>query len=544
LNGTRKTPWQFIIDCDINFDGNEIYVKESIISMPRYLNINLNLVQLISYLISEGYLREKKYCEIVNTDLKIIQEVKKSLEGILKRKLKINWDCRIGKKKCGRIRLPAILRDVLICLGVHPVRSNQKRLPSFLFLLSNEFKEEFLRCYVNGDGHDYKHKNFKMLYSNSEFLSAELSLLAHSLNYKTSINSGKRVNQILYSKYNNTDPWWPLNDFTKELYGALRKEGFVKNEISKMLNNYYKNVRSKSASKFAIKKLIDLLKHKKNKSLRAKMELIYNSDIKVERIRKIRKFKSAYKYVYDLEVPPHQNFLCGPHPIFAHNTMDSPLVLTSVLDPAEIDDQVHGMDVVWKYPLELYEAALEMKNPWEVKVNDKKIEQLGDRLGTEQQYENFGFTHNVDNFNKGIQCSAYKTIPSMELKLFGQMDIARKVRAVDLNDVAKLVIQKHFLKDIKGNLRKFSMQQFRCVKCNEKYRRPPLSGICSNCNGKLIFTISEGSVVKYLGHSLNLSEKYDFSPYLKQTIDVLKENIEKVFGKEKDKQIGLSGFIN
>ncbi len=224
-------------------------------------------------------------------------------------------------------------------------------------------------------------------------------------------------------------------------------------------------------------------------------------------------------------------------------TMDSPLVLTLILDPAEVDDQVHGMDVVWQYPLEFYEAALELKNPWEVKSLGKKIEQIGDRLDTPNQYEQFGFTHTTSNINKGVQCSAYKTLPSMEEKLIGQMEIAKKVRAVNMDDVAKLVIQKHFLKDIKGNLRKFSMQQFRCVKCNEKYRRPPLKGNCNRCNSRLIFTISEGSVVKYLKHSLTLSQKYDFSPYLKQTIDILKEQIEHVFGKEKETQTGLSGFM-
>src|SRR3989344_3251751 len=136
-----------------------------------------------------------------------------------------------------------------------------------------------------------------------------------------------------------------------------------------------------------------------------------------------------------------------------------------------------------------------------------------------------------------------KSFPSMEEKLFGQKSIAKKVRAVDLDDVAKLVIQKHFLKDIKGNLRKFSVQQFRCVKCNEKFRRPPVSANCSVCKGKLIFTISEGSVVKYLKHSLTLSENFNFSPYLKQIIDILKENIDHVFGKEKEKQTGLGCFI-
>lgn len=227
------------------------------------------------------------------------------------------------------------------------------------------------------------------------------------------------------------------------------------------------------------------------------------------------------------------------------STMDAPLVLTSFLDPTEVDDQVHGIDVVWKYPLELYEASLELKNPWEVKYGPekKKVEQLSDRLSTERQYEGYGFTHHVDNFNKGIQCSAYKILPSMEEKLFGQMEIAKKVRAVDMDDVAKLVIQKHFLRDIKGNLRKFSMQQFRCVKCNGKYRRPPLINKCTSCGGKLIFTISEGSVVKYLAPSLKLAEKYEFSPYLKQTLDLVKQQVDHVFGKEKEKQVGLGSFM-
>ena len=160
-----------------------------------------------------------------------------------------------------------------------------------------------------------------------------------------------------------------------------------------------------------------------------------------------------------------------------------------------------------------------------------------------RSYEGLGFTHPVENFNNGVQCSVYKTAPSMEEKLLGQMDIAKKVRAVDMDDVAKLVIQKHFLKDIKGNLRKFSMQQFRCVKCNEKYRRPPLTGSCRACNGRLIFTISHGSVVKYLGPSLLLAQKYEFSPYLKQTLNILKTDVDHIFGKEKDSQVGLGTFM-
>jgi DNA polymerase II large subunit len=219
-------------------------------------------------------------------------------------------------------------------------------------------------------------------------------------------------------------------------------------------------------------------------------------------------------------------------------TMDACLILTSILNPSEVDDQVHGLGVAWKYPLEFYQAALEYKNPWDI-----KIEQFKSRLGKPSQYQNIGFTHPVDDFNQGVQCSAYKTLPTMEEKLQGQMDIAQKVRAVDKEDVAKLVIEKHFLKDIRGNLRKFSMQKFRCVKCNEKYRRPPLSNKCLKCGYRLLFTITEGSVIKYLGHSLKLAHDYDFSPYLKQSLEIVQENIHLIFGKEKDKQVGLGEWV-
>jgi DNA polymerase II large subunit len=219
-------------------------------------------------------------------------------------------------------------------------------------------------------------------------------------------------------------------------------------------------------------------------------------------------------------------------------TMDSPLVLTSHLNPKEVDDMAHGVDVVWKYHLEFYEACQQYKSPSEV-----DIEQIRKRLGTEKQYEKMGYTHEVSSMNQGVRCSAYKTLPSMEDKLKGQMEIARKIRAVEQSDVAAAVIEKHFLKDIKGNLRKFSMQKFRCVKCNEKFRRPPLIGKCTKCGGKIIFTISEGSVIKYLEPSISLANRYNVSPYLKQSLELLKRRAEGVFGKDKEKQSGLGSWF-
>jgi len=123
------------------------------------------------------------------------------------------------------------------------------------------------------------------------------------------------------------------------------------------------------------------------------------------------------------------------------------------------------------------------------------------------------------------------------------MDIAFRIKAIDSARVASLVIERHFLRDIKGNLRKFSQQKFRCISCNEKYRRLPLLGKCLICNGDIVLTIHEGSVVKYVEQSLGLARKYAVQPYLMQSLELLKMRIDSVFGKEKEKQEALSSFF-
>jgi DNA polymerase II large subunit len=243
---------------------------------------------------------------------------------------------------------------------------------------------------------------------------------------------------------------------------------------------------------------------------------------------------------YVLLMDAFLNFSTHFLPSSRGGTMDAPLVLTSLLDPAEVDDMAFNVDVCWKYPLEFYKAAQEYKMPWDIKIH-----LLGDDLHTPQQFEGFGFTHDTNNINEGVLCSAYKILPSMQEKVQGQMALAEKIRAVDQNDVARIVIQTHFMRDTRGNLRKYSMQEFRCVKCNTKYRRPPLVGVCTqpNCHGKILFTISQGSIVKYLEPSINLAEKYDLPNYLQQSLELTKMHIEGIFGRDKEKQTGLGEWF-
>ena len=77
--------------------------------------------------------------------------------------------------------------------------------------------------------------------------------------------------------------------------------------------------------------------------------------------------------------------------------MDSPLVLTTRLDPNEIDKEAHNVDCLRTYPLEFYRAAMDMKDPTDI---EKIMDLVGGRIGTPAQYEGLGFTHDTADISE------------------------------------------------------------------------------------------------------------------------------------------------
>jgi len=225
-------------------------------------------------------------------------------------------------------------------------------------------------------------------------------------------------------------------------------------------------------------------------------------------------------------------------PAHRGGTQDAPLVLNARIRAGEVDDQILDFEV-GKYPLSLYEAALSGKHSSEV-----EIENVRKRLKENKNpFSNILFTHNCSDFNYSVVNSSYKSLPSMQEKVENQMELVEKIRAADTSDVARLIIDRHFMRDIRGNLRKFSQQVFRCSKCNEKYRRPPLVGKCLKCGGNIIFTISEGSIVKYLEPAVQLAGRYNVPAYIKQSLELTKSYIESIFGKEKERQESMEKWF-
>jgi len=220
--------------------------------------------------------------------------------------------------------------------------------------------------------------------------------------------------------------------------------------------------------------------------------------------------------------------------------MDAPLVMTTRLDPSEVDGEAHNLDLPSKYPLEFYRATLSGASPKEV---EGMIDLVSKRLGTEAQYQGFLFTHDTDDIAAGPRNSAYKTLETMIDKMDAQLALARSIRAVDERDVATRVINSHFLPDLIGNLRAFSRQKVRCVKCGAKFRRPPLSDVCPKCGGRVILTVHEGSVRKYLEVSMKVAEEFGVDDYTKQRLEIIKMDIDSLFQNEKSKQMGLADFM-
>jgi len=219
--------------------------------------------------------------------------------------------------------------------------------------------------------------------------------------------------------------------------------------------------------------------------------------------------------------------------------MDAPLVLTTRIDPKEIDKEAHNIDIMEQYPLKFYESASRFANPKDV---EDMMDTVSKHLGTEAQYES-RFTHQTSNIAAGPLNSAYKTLGSMVEKMDAQLALARKIRAVDADDVAERVINSHFLPDMIGNLRAFSRQKVRCVKCGAKFRRPLLSDTCPKCHGRVILTVTEGSVKKYLDTSTRVATEYEVSEYTRQRIELIGLEIKSLFESDKSKQMGLLDFM-
>ena len=168
----------------------------------------------------------------------------------------------------------------------------------------------------------------------------------------------------------------------------------------------------------------------------------------------------------------------------------------------------------------------------EILLANADVELVENRLGMDSVFQDLKFTHGASwsAVKDSPRKSIYTVLKTMDEKIEAEFKLMDILEAIDKRDAAKRLIMSHFIPDLIGNLHSYSRQRFRCVSCNAKYRRVPLSGKCTKDGGRLLLTIAKGSIEKYLMTATNLANRYDLDTYTKQRIALIKEEIDSLFG--------------
>ena len=239
--------------------------------------------------------------------------------------------------------------------------------------------------------------------------------------------------------------------------------------------------------------------------------------------------------------------------------MDAPLVLTTRLNPTELDKEALNVDCAWFYDRRFFEATLTQPHPKELADS---MDYADRRIGSIGAVRGYGFTHGLDALDSGPKNSAYKILDTMVDKMNAQLELGARLRSVDVQTVASLVVEGHFFPDLRGNLIAFTRQKVRCGRCAYSYRRLPLAGKCIRrrrggreaglwgrssgqdlCGGNLIMTVSEGAVRKYVKVAQHVMETYDTSEYTQQKYGWLAETLDGLFANERIKVYTLDDFV-
>ncbi len=216
--------------------------------------------------------------------------------------------------------------------------------------------------------------------------------------------------------------------------------------------------------------------------------------------------------------------------------MDTVYLLTTNLNPVEVDDESHNIETHSRFNLEFYESSLKCPEPKDV-LNVVDI--VKNHLEKQSQYTCIKFLHDTISINNGPKMNMYKRLKNIKDKVMLQMELTHKILAVNAVEVAVRLLSHHFLPDLIGNLKSFLTQKVRCIKCNSLYRRIPISGRCKKCGGKLFPTVHEANIKKHLELIYLIAEKYNIDKYTTQRIKLISDLLKSMFNSKNGKQLKL-----
>ncbi|MEX2738725.1 MAG: DNA polymerase II large subunit [Candidatus Wukongarchaeota archaeon] len=528
---------------DIDYSSLRISYRKNAATLPVLLPLSKKLGELSGLYLSDGFSRtdwkpgKSKYFYQVSwaiSEKDVVDRVMEFCKTLFNRNPSIikNDDHPYIITLSGKMYYE-LFRNIL-GLGNGAHEKSAAKCSSF----SKEFQKGLLGGVLYGDGNIDKSVTLtsvnRELINHLALISLNLDLYPHLHNSIRTTNLSKDPVKFYNIRYYSTD----LPKLSEFLFG-VQKDQLLERLASQLLGQKHQS-RFGCFNIVKIKELERIIEHGE--------DFVYDFVLESDEKTFIAGFGALATYDCDgdedsiiLALDAFLNFSKSYLPSTRGGLMDAPLVVTITLNPEEVDDESHKVDAGKTYPPEFYKLCKKMINP---KKAAKIIDILEHRLGTAAQFEGIYYTHETSNIASGPQSSAYKKLKSMPEKLQAQLRIAKKVKAVDLEDVAERIINHHLLPDLLGCMRAFGTQSFRCVNCNQKYRRIPLKGKCLKCGGKLLLTVSRKTVMKYFNLAKELVKKYNLQPYLQQRLELFEDAANTLFETENKNQRSLSDFSN
>lgn len=523
-------------------------------TIPPYILFDSNLVRLFGYYLAEGYIRDEPTCYQINFSVPhptLRTHLRHLIHTVFGSDPYYKQD---NHQLVHTGRIHAYLLAYAWKIGKNALT---KRIPNFVYNLPREFRLHFLSALIDGDGSIIPQSCRTTIYTANEKLAKDYSFLLSTLGVFARIHQAKggRFGQAVLERYEElglepqkTEGLYHVDIPGRENIPFLEDLYLINPEKDerrrKILDKGFPQIQflTKIGEHVILDQVKEIIPSQNNDSSYC-LEVVKEE----HQSNLYNNISTANCLVFQcdgdedsllLALDSMMNFSREYLPTSRGGSMDTPLVLSVSITPKEIDDEAHNIDGSGVYPLEFYERARQFADPKDVedifdlvahRIVDHRIDSTAESYGLE-------FSHPTSDVNYGPRVTTYTKLQTMQEKVDRQLALGRRIAAVDIQDMARRLLDSHFLPDIFGNIRAFSTQKFRCTTCNEKFRRIPLSGKCSVCSGNLVLTVTKAGITKYVDLAAQIVEEYHLPLYYRQRLDMAKTVIDSLFSVEKDEQ--------
>ncbi|PSQ35786.1 DNA polymerase II, large subunit DP2, partial [Halobacteriales archaeon SW_12_69_24] len=351
-------------------DDVEIGISGSAMGIERTIDVDTDFSWFLGLFVAEGTTSSFNPC-IHDADEDLIDRAAE----IAAEKFGVEPGRR-WSNRAYELRFPAVFREVLYSLGFEDAASydsSEKVVPECILHAPREVVLAFLRGFIAGDGSDKSDDNVTTVafHATSDDVKDGIVFLLHRLGLVANVSErtdrdGNRqdIYTVTVSGGANDNPLSRLFD---------GEEPYHPKSLVVTVPDPLMDIREMDIE--GVKQTIPkYLLHRENVSLEKLGEMVDELDgrelppdaeAKLDEIRPLVNGDLSYLRVTGVERVDYDGHLydlqVGGDPVFtanwlyAHNSMDAPLVMSSRIDPAEIDDEAHNVDIMREYPREFYE---------------------------------------------------------------------------------------------------------------------------------------------------------------------------------------------